>query len=553
MTSFADTVPVRAQGNSGHVEDHNAIRSELIRVGSQGDQLVGPASAALAGRVPISSYGSVSTFNSNPNPTAGTSDTFFPIVKDATDLVLVFCGWRSNGVSDADIAAAVPITVRVYYNGNWYNVLADGSAAISINPGQSTFTDKLPLDLEAGTWLAVRVNTTATGYYCNRVATIPGTGGFTAGDISLAPATPKNNTNSAVAVPLLAPAIILGSAADPRGAVAPGDSFEHFGQGDGPNGGGVNTVDDRLGGGGYLQRALREAGIGIVQLSVPSDSQQSWNNAGIPGNSGRRQSLLYLGTTMWNGFGSNDWNVNRTLAQLQADWIVGWNKGFRRRQRVFQPTIPPRSKSSDGFKTLGNQVLAWDDSSGAGGLTPAQKEANRIAGNAWLRDGAPMIGGVAVAVGTAGAARANYFVNGELDTPGSGVHPLYGVYEVADVVESARDSGKWKIADNQRTVADAAMTSGQQTLTSATAAFSNAADLGRQVTVAGAGAAGALLVATIQAVASATSVTLNSAAGTTVAAAALMVADSYAATDGVHPRGYADALIVPSVPVAYSA
>jgi len=73
------------------------------------------------------------------------------------------------------------------------------------------------------------------------------------------------------------------------------------------------------------------------------------------------------------------------------------------------------------------------------------------------------------------------------------------------------------VADD-RTVTDAAITSGQSTLTSSSAAFTTA-DVGRAVVVAGAGSGGGTMSFTITAVSSGTTATLNRSATTTVSGA----------------------------------
>jgi hypothetical protein len=108
------------------------------------------------------------------------------------------------------------------------------------------------------------------------------------------------------------------------------------------------------------------------------------------------------------------------------------------------------------------------------------------------------------------------------------------VIELADAVESARNSGKWDVAPI-RTVADAAITSGAATLTSSTAAFTSA-DLGAGVLIAGAGAASADLLTNIIKVTSATSVVVATNASTTVSGASLKV--GVPTTDGLHPAGH---------------
>lgn len=68
------------------------------------------------------------------------------------------------------------------------------------------------------------------------------------------------------------------------------------------------------------------------------------------------------------------------------------------------------------------------------GQTPAPSTPDRIGWNRWLRDGAPLSDGVIVPTGTVAAVR--------VGDPG---HPLAGVIELADTLESARDSGLWRV------------------------------------------------------------------------------------------------------------
>lgn len=107
---------------------------------------------------------------------------------------------------------------------------------------------------------------------------------------------------------------------------------------------------------------------------------------------------------------------------MQANLIMLWNQQNGYGQRVIQTTITPNTTSTDGWATTGNQ-------------TPvnATVESHRVQLNDWLRGGAPMSGGLAVAVGTSGALLA-----------GDTGHPLYGYWEITDNVESARNSGIWK-------------------------------------------------------------------------------------------------------------
>lgn len=125
------------------------------------------------------------------------------------------------------------------------------------------------------------------------------------------------------------------------------------------------------------------------------------------------------------GLGTNDLTYEKNIgtsnaaaiAALQLHLLMHWNWCASGGQRVYAVTIPPRSLSTDSWTTVGNQT---------------DEIPSRITFNNWLRDGAPIVSGVAVAAGTGGALRA-----------GSNGHPLAGYIDVADSIETARDSGKW--------------------------------------------------------------------------------------------------------------
>lgn len=138
----------------------------------------------------------------------------------------------------------------------------------------------------------------------------------------------------------------------------------------------------------------------------------------------RRAQLLEGANVAIVCYGVNDLSNSRTTAQLQADVIAIWRYLALRGIGVYAGSVEPQTTSSDAWATLANQTVAgWD--------------ANRTAYNDWLRDGAPVTSAAVltpVATGTVGALR--------MAQPG---HPLVGYLEIADVVESARNSGKWKV------------------------------------------------------------------------------------------------------------
>ncbi len=272
---------------------------------------------------------------------------------------------------------------------------------------------------------------------------------------------------------------------------------------------GRSTTTPALAGGGFTARALYGK-IPYIQTAVSGDQA-----ALFLGTSGhfRRWTWASAGTTMLCNYGRNDLSNGQTLAQIQANLLTIWTMGARRGQRVIQYTVTPYTTSTDGWTTTGNQANATGN-----------QESVRVSLNTWIRAGAPVASALSltpVAVGTAGA-----LVAGQ---PG---HPLYTYFEVADLVESARNSGVWATMPG-RTITDGVMSMGSITLTSSTAAFTSA-DLGSIVTVAGAGTSGALLVTTVAGVSSGTSAQLATSASTAVSGATVKI--NVAGTkDGLHP------------------
>jgi hypothetical protein len=231
--------------------------------------------------------------------------------------------------------------------------------------------------------------------------------------------------------------------------------------------------------------------------------------------------------------GRNDFTQQIALATVQANMITIWKLLAGYGIKTWQTTIAPHTSSTDAWATIGNQTI----------LNPSTDNAPRITFNNWVRDGAPMLAGVAVAAGSN--------ATGTLRAGQSG-HPLAGYMELADVVESSRDSGYWRV-DKVRTVTDGSFSdvsifTNKYTLNSATANFTSA-DVGLYVSVSGAGASGGLLsTGFISKAVSTTQAIENVAAQTTVSGATVNI--GMVTSDGVHPGPGMHALIAPNVPVA---
>jgi lysophospholipase L1-like esterase len=466
---------------------------------------------------------------SSARVTVGTSRVPHTVAADCTDLRLVYGNWFNNGVTltpihlDVDGTAVVQIKASVEIGSVIYRVTFGGSVTGTMDGGGMLVSDPLPLDIDAGTVIYTRTFLAAgtTGWYYNKYSYVAGgSGGFITTTDLTAPGSAAVADSSFS--PQFAPITILGSSL--TGLPLPsviiiGDSIGS-GYGDAPgtiSHQGRNITTPAIAGGGFIARALHGQ-IGAVQVAFPGDTVGDFiTNQGHF----RRMSFASIASTAIVEYGRNDLTTGDPVATIQANLVTLWTMCANRGMRVFQTTITPRTSSTDGWVSAGNQATTGN-------------EANRTALNDWLRAGAPLVSGVATAVGTSGAL-----------TAGQTGHPLFGVFEVADLVETARNSGIWKAAAGSRSVSNAAITSSAVTLTSATASFQTS-DVGRSVTVAGAGVAGALLTGLIVSRNSATSVNLDTSATTTVSGAALTIGDTYT-LDGLHPTPYASVAMAAAI------
>lgn len=271
---------------------------------------------------------------------------------------------------------------------------------------------------------------------------------------------------------------------------------------------------------GWCTRAVRDKWPHYVSGQSGTSLEKWYINDGRA--SFRRKSVLsgiYF-THLFCELGVNDFIGGASLATVQQRWWTVWQQLAAYGRPVYQTTITPATvTSTDQWITLANQTVHAN--------APAV-----AAGNTWLRDGAPWN------TSSTGPA-ATGSVGASIVRAGNESHPLTGVLEVADAVESSRGSGKWKTLAGSRVVTDAAIASGSTTLNSATAAFVSG-DVGRNVRIPGAGSAGGALSTYITAVPNGTTATLAAAAGTTVASGGTAQISPFGVVaDGVHPAGTA--------------
>jgi lysophospholipase L1-like esterase len=135
-----------------------------------------------------------------------------------------------------------------------------------------------------------------------------------------------------------------------------------------------------------------------------------------------RLNLINGCTDVITNMGVNDLVAAASVATVEQNMSTLWQNLSKFGARVWQTTITPKTSSTDTWATTGNQTAFANNS-------------NRTTVNDWIRAGAPLNASLApVAIGTAGALLA-----------GSSGHPLTGYFETADQVETARNSGIWKV------------------------------------------------------------------------------------------------------------
>ena len=285
---------------------------------------------------------------------------------------------------------------------------------------------------------------------------------------------------------------------------------------------------------GWCTRAVRNKWPHYI-VGLSGTTAQRWTDSYI--NSFRRKSVMsgIYHTDVIYELGVNDFQGGANLATVQSRWIAAWKELSRSGRNIWQTTITPAViTSTDIFTTVAGQT--------------ANAQASVIASaNDWLRDGAPInkATGLAVSTGTEGEdiVRANRYytkINSVADKTifsNNIGHPLTGIFEVADAIETSRNSGIVKVNFGARVLTNGAIASASTSFASSTGNFTSA-DIGRNIAIIGAGAAGPLITS-ITGITSSTQVTLAAAASATVSNATTYVSPYGGMADGVHPSGSA--------------
>jgi hypothetical protein len=531
---------------------NGSVTAAKLAVGVVGDSMSTQRALVPAGyraRTPFNSTGNVpSTVRSNGTNLGGTHRMTDIAQVSGSGVVLVFSNFVNNGTGEASNGndyTIVSCTIETGTDQKNIPVLFGGSKSHVVKDGLSVSSDIVGVALSKGQRFSVRcVVSVAAGQKfplhliargdpwgegISGDASVSGPGVDLTGFTDLWMGTPGNKLNvrvfgpSAVLIRPAAPTPVLLAITDSIG-VGTGESVTFTGY--------IPSSADFLDE-GWITRAVKNRWLHFI-AGLSGTNLSNWISSGGAGNFRRRNAIERMNIThILNEDGINDLQGGATASTVQTRAISAWrDRGLWGRPQ-YQSTITPLATTSNDHWTT------------AGGQTLHSNAAARISYNAWLRDGAPMhpSGGswLADVVGATGGhiVRAPYYKNvaGEaVIAPGAGGHLLAGIIEASDAIESTRDSGRFAAATGSRIVTDASYTAGAATLTSPTAAFT-ASDLGRPIVVLGAGPSAGTSSRIIVAVVSATQVTLDSNASTSVTGATARIGAYGTVADGVHPSG----------------
>jgi lysophospholipase L1-like esterase len=316
------------------------------------------------------------------------------IYQAATEIRFVY-GNYTIGSGDIDVANSITVKASMEYPlGTYWPIHFPGEDAngyVTLRPGKFIVSDPICATLTVNSELWV--NTLVAPVGGTGVYPVGGSISGSGGTISewRIPATTTDYTVSAPSGtnsqgPGYAPLAIIGRCVtdQPVWAII-GDSI--------PSGTGDSAyMSWGTGENGWARRSLNNI-IPYVFISRGSTLARDWPNRG----SRYSAQLLNRCTHALVTFGTNDLTNSRTLAQIQADLTAIWQAQVDRGIKVYQATILPNTTSTDSWATLANQ-------------TPVASNSVRTQLNDWIRT-----------------------------IPA----PLSGIVEIADIVESARNSGKW--------------------------------------------------------------------------------------------------------------
>jgi hypothetical protein len=324
---------------------------------------------------------------------------------DVSSVQVVHGNWYANNVQEFNVSVAATYYVGIEYPAGTFTLAEWSTAtgtphatAATCASGANVTTDAIPVEIPSGAQFWVRTYiqyASAINVPCSANAT-------TTGQESNMVVWTGAQTNDPRAV--VTGAATSGSAATGSFAVYP---LAVLGMSSVPSV--ICYGDSRLSGRADSAAATNGSGAsfgkwGLGEVCRSLDSARPYMNCGCETDTIQnfnlshtlRAGLAQYHTHVHFEYGINDLTAGRTAAVIQTALQAGY--ALFPTKKISQSTIPPVTASTDAWATLANQ-------------TPAGTNAQRILLNNWIR---------------------------------SKPSPLWNAFEVADVVESARDSGLWK-------------------------------------------------------------------------------------------------------------
>lgn len=279
-----------------------------------------------------------------------------------------------------------------------------------IQPGGMVISDPVFTNMAKGQqfWVWTYGSSPNQFYYSPIFATQPawGEGCDAAANAATSDKTPGTTTISTNNVSHFSPIAVLGDA---------GSAFPFVGHYGDSIGAGLGDYDNIASvGRGFMRRWMANF-IPFINVCVSGDTLSNSHLI--------RFAMLNGCSDVICQMGINDLVAGSSVATVESNMVATWQNLGAFGARVWQTTITPKTSSTDNWATTTNQ-------------TPFANDANRQAVNNWLRAGAPLnvVTLSPVAIGTANALLA-----------GSTNHPLTGYFEAANPVETAQNSGIWKV------------------------------------------------------------------------------------------------------------
>lgn len=375
---------------------------------------VGTAPRVIADRGRNSLNAKTTTSTGNQTKTDRTQHT---VRADATSLQMSYgnAGINVVGANDIVIGAAFELEQVVY------PVTFGGAARVTITPGAIVISDPLPntVTVKAGQKIYVRTYVSVAtigqkypdvaGYYLRTFRQEATTAGTSGADLTITGSTLTGFTQTNGGG--LPPLGIIGVATSTTASLGIfGDSIA------------AGYQDDYWGGnatGGFLDRFAVANALPFVNYSLGGDMFAKMNTDTVRGwRYGPELGGITHGVCE---YGVND-VVTFTLSSLKTNAIAYWTYLKNKSVKLYQTTLTPYSTSTDSWTTTTNQSVK-------------SFEAVRTGFNDWVRDGAPITSGVGAAPAT--------FANNTIRA-GDPSHPLMGYIEIADSVETVRNSGIWQ-------------------------------------------------------------------------------------------------------------